>query len=91
MELLLAYLHFQQKNGEVIQADLLKKANASAAQLKGLIEKGILVTEKKAVDRIEILPQAINTNFTLSPAQSNALLAIQQSFQEKQVCLLHGI
>ncbi|MGL4359421.1 MAG: replication restart helicase PriA [Sediminibacterium sp.] len=91
MELLLAYLHFQQKNGEVIQADLLKKANASAAQLKGLIEKGILVTEKKAVDRIEILPQAINTNFILSPAQSNALLSIQQSFQVKQVCLLHGI
>ncbi|WP_163583532.1 DEAD/DEAH box helicase, partial [Klebsiella pneumoniae] len=29
--------------------------------------------------------------FILSPAQSNALLSIQQSFQVKQVCLLHGI
>jgi primosomal protein N' (replication factor Y) (superfamily II helicase) len=91
MELLLAYLHFQQKNGEVIQSDLLKKANATAAQLKALIEKGILTTEKRAVDRIETLPQKIDTNFTLSPAQSKALSAIQQSFSEKPVCLLHGV
>ncbi|MBX9733271.1 MAG: primosomal protein N', partial [Chitinophagaceae bacterium] len=91
MELLLAYLHFQQKNGEVIQADLLKKANASSAQLKGLLDKGILLTEKKAIDRIETLPQKIDTNFTLSPAQSAALQSIQDSFTEKQVCLLHGV
>jgi primosomal protein N' (replication factor Y) len=91
MELLLAYLHFQQKNGEVIQADLLKKANASSAQLKGLLDKGILLTEKKAIDRIETLPQKIDTNFTLSPAQSAALQSIRDSFTEKQVCLLHGV
>jgi len=47
MELLLAYLHFIKTEGEVTQSQLLKKANANAAQLNGLIDKKILVEEKK--------------------------------------------
>lgn len=91
MELLLAYLHLKQTTGFVTQSDLLKKANASLAQLKGLIEKGILITEKKNADRLPSLPKLLQLDFELSPAQNKALTAIHQVFDTKTVCLLHGI
>lgn len=91
MELLLAYLHLIKTEGEVIQSSLLKKANASAAQLKGLIEKQILIVEKKSVNRIKSLSKEVNSVFHLSPAQNSALEQIQQNFLQKNVCLLHGV
>jgi primosomal protein N' (replication factor Y) len=91
MELLLAFLHLRKTGGEVNQPDLLKKANASPAQLKGLVEKDILRVEKRAVDRIKYLPKNIELDFELSPAQLEALSQVTDSFREKQVCLLHGV
>ncbi|MFP5040180.1 primosomal protein N' [Parasediminibacterium sp. JCM 36343] len=91
MELLLAYLHIIKIEGEVTQPVLLKKANASAAQLKGLIDKGILKTEKRATDRIKTLLHGIDMNFELSAVQQAALDAINTAFTEKNVCLLHGV
>ena len=91
MELLLAYLHFKQTEGEVTQTELLKKANASFAQLKGLIDKGILTIEKRNTDRLPSLQKEINVDFLLSSAQSKALASIQLNFEKKDVCLLHGV
>jgi primosomal protein N' (replication factor Y) len=91
MELLLAYLHLEKTQGEVTQPELLKKSGASAAQLKGLTEKGILRTERRAVDRITALPKDIQIDFTLSPAQEQAAGEVAATFKEKQVCLLHGV
>ena len=91
MELLMAYLHLSKTEGEVKQADLLKKSGASAAQLKGLIEKRILNANKLSVDRIRYLPKEINIDFELSAEQAAALKEIRQKFQEKNVCLLHGV
>ncbi len=91
MELLLSYLHLIKTEGEVIQPSLLKKSNASAAQLKGLIDKGILVAQKRAVSRIALYSQDIDINIQLSNAQTIALTQIKESFQNKQVCLLHGV
>jgi primosomal protein N' (replication factor Y) len=91
MELLLSYLHLIKTEGEVIQSSLLKKANASAAQLKGLIDKGILLAEKRSVNRIQSLPKDIVIDFELSIAQQKAFANIQQQLNEKNVCLLHGV
>ncbi len=91
MELLLAYLHLKNTIGVVTQPDLLKKANASAAQLKGLIEKGILIVERRNTDRLPSLPKLLSLDFTLSAAQRSALASIKQIFESKTVCLLHGI
>ncbi len=91
MELLLAYLHFKNTVGQVTQPELLKKANASAAQLKALIEKGVFISEKRNADRLPSLPKLFNLDFTLSPAQENALAAVKKVFETKNVCLLHGI
>ncbi len=52
MELLLSYLHLIKTEGEVTKSELLKKSNASDAQLKGLVDKNILFTEKRNVDRL---------------------------------------
>jgi len=91
MELLLSYLHLIKSEGEVTQSELLKKSNATAAQLKGLVEKGILLSEKRATDRIKGLPKDMNIDFILSEAQQTALTQVEQVFSEKQVCLLHGV
>ncbi len=91
MELLLSYLHLIKEEGEVTQPSLLKKSNASAAQLKGLMDKNILFAEKRSVNRIRSLPKNVFIDFTLSSAQQNAFESVQKSFEEKNVCLLHGI
>lgn len=91
MELLLAFLHLQKSEGEVRQSELLKKSGATSAQLKALETKGILITEKRSVDRILHLPNEVNIGFTLSPVQESALTEIREIFQQKPVCLLHGV
>ena len=91
MELLLAFLHLNKTEGEVTQTALLKKAGASAAQLKGLSEKNILFVEKRSIDRVRSLPKNINIDFELSSAQQSALAEVKNIFNEKNVCLLHGV
>ncbi len=91
MELLLAYLHLQRTMGEVTKSELLKKSGAADAQLKGLVEKKILWTEKRNIDRLQYLPRDINIDFTLTDDQARALQEVRDSFQQKPVCLLHGV
>ena len=91
MELLLAFLHLQKTEGDVLQSALLKKAGATTAQLKGLSDKQILLVEKRSVDRVPMLAKNIHINFELSPAQEVALAAIRKVFTDKNVCLLHGV
>ncbi|NIG53498.1 primosomal protein N' [Chitinophaga sp. Cy-1792] len=91
MELLLAYLHLIKTAGQVTQPELLKKSGATTAQLKGLTDKGILLLEKRAVDRIKHHKSDIQLDFDLSPAQELAFAAVQEHFKSKQVTLLHGV
>jgi primosomal protein N' (replication factor Y) len=91
MELLLSYLHLIKTVGEVTKSELLKKSGASDAQLKGLVEKGILIIEKRSVDRLQYLPRNIQIDFELSTGQQEAFEKIKKSFAEKPVCLLHGV
>ena len=91
MELLLAFLHVNKMEGEVTQTALLKKAGATAAQLKGLADKNILFIEKRSIDRVRSLPKSITIDFELSGAQKVALAEVRNSFTQKNVCLLHGV
>jgi primosomal protein N' (replication factor Y) len=91
MELLLAYLHLMKTEGEVTKPGLLKKSGANDAQLKGLVDKNILRTERRNVDRILYLPKDIHIDFMLTPAQQLALEQVEASMKEKPVCLLHGV
>ncbi|MEC5142561.1 primosomal protein N' [Chitinophaga sp. 212800010-3] len=91
MELLLAYLHLLKTQGTVLQQELLKKSGATTAQLKGLVDKGILWIEKRTVDRIPTGKVDAQIDFSLSPAQETALAEVRRHFTEKQVTLLHGV
>lgn len=91
LELLLSYLHLLKTEGTVTQAALLKKASASTAQLRGLIDKNILTIDKRSINRLPSLPKDIAIDFALSEAQQRALEQINEIFLEKNVCLLHGI
>jgi primosomal protein N' (replication factor Y) len=91
MELLLSYLHLLKTEGEVTKTALLKKSNASDAQLKGLVEKGILLLEKRSVDRLKSLPQKTDIDFTLSNKQQETLDQIRAQLKTHTVCLLHGV
>lgn len=91
LELLLAFLHFSRTEGEVTQPNLLKKSGATAAQLKSLVEKNILFLEKRNVNRIFSLPKKVELNFELNPVQQAAQQQINEIFEEKDVCLLHGV
>jgi primosomal protein N' (replication factor Y) len=91
LDLLLAFLHFQKTEGEVTRPSLLKKANASASAMEGLVEKNILIIEKRNVDRLPVLPRHLDLSFTLSTQQTSALEEVQKHLDEKQVCLLHGV
>ncbi|WP_018612592.1 replication restart helicase PriA [Segetibacter koreensis] len=91
LELLLAYLHLQKTEGEVTQTNLLKKANATAAQLKGLADKSILRLERRSIDRLPSLPKDIKIDFELSPAQVEAADNVKNILNDKPVCLLKGV
>ncbi len=91
MELLLSFLHLQKTEGEVTQPALLKKSGATAAQLKGLADKNLLIVESRSIDRIVSLPKDVQINFELSPVQENCLQLLRDSLAAKSVCLLHGV
>jgi len=91
MELLLAYLHLQKTEVDVTQTSLLKKAGATAAQLKGLVEKNVLLVEQRAVDRIKSISKNVDIDFEFSAAQQEAADAVDKSFETKSTCLLHGV
>lgn len=91
LALLLSFLHLSKDSSEVAQSALLKKSNASAAQLKALIDKNILIPVKTNVDRIRMLPPHIHLDFTLTDAQKQAFDEINKALAEKEVCLLHGV
>lgn len=91
MELLLSYLHLVKTAGEVVKSSLLKKSGATDAQLKGLVEKKILWTEKRIIDRIQYLPKNVQIDFELTAAQQKALQQVKEQLLAKPVCLLHGV
>lgn len=91
MELLLAYLHLQKTAGDVVQSELLKKAGATAAQLKGLVDKDIVRIERRSIDRIKTLPKNVDIDFEFSEAQQRCSDNISEAFRSKQICLLHGV
>jgi len=91
LELLLSFLHLSKTEGEVSQPQLLKKSGASAAQLKGLTDKKILIIQRRSTDRIHSLPKKMEVNFELNDSQVKALNEITNAFEKKEVCLVHGV
>ena len=91
LHLLLTYLHLVKTEKNVLQADLLKHANASQPQLKTLCEKGIFEVKKLEVDRLQTEYKGELIENVLSEIQQKAYEEIQLGFAEKKPVLLKGI
>ncbi len=91
MEMLLAFLHFSKTQGEVKQADLLKKSGGTTTQLNALVSRGILFVESRRVDRIPVSHGEMNVEFSLTSQQESALDNLKRGLNGKEVVLLHGV
>ena len=77
---------------EVSKRELLQATNATAAALNGLVDKKILHVYYHEVGRLDGVEVAEQLRMNpLNPAQQSAFEQITQSFQSKNVCLLHGV
>lgn len=91
LALLLTFIHLQKTEGTVSQSDLLKKSGASSAQLKALEDKTVFIIQKRNVTRLPVFHKTADISISLSAAQHEAFTKINEAFNDKNVCLLHGI
>jgi len=89
LEVLMALYSYQTKNKHVERAVFIKESNASSASLKTLIEKEIIdlyAVDKQTLQNIETVALP-----ALSDSQQTAFTQIEKSFEQHEVCLLHGV
>ena len=79
------------QNYQVERRLLLEQAGVSGAILRTLIDKGIFLEEARAISRLRQYTGEIQQPHTLDSQQSRAIAAIRESWQEKNVTLLHGV
>jgi primosomal protein N' (replication factor Y) len=94
LQLLMAYIHLSDRYGKepkaVRKADLMKTSGTGESAFSSLVKKGIFVTEELEVSRL-LLKESANKILKLSDQQEQAITDIQNSFDKKEVCLLHGV
>lgn len=91
LALLMTYLQMNKKQGYVLRNDLINQANATAAHLKPLLDKGVFEVEIRDVDRLQYKAIAQLPPIQLTEAQQKAFDTINAVFAEKEVCLLQGV
>ena len=79
------------QNYQVERRMLLEQAGVSGAILRTLVDKGIFLEEARAISRLRQYTGEIQQPHTLDSQQSRAIAAIRESWQEKNVTLLHGV
>ena len=89
--ILLIFLHLKQTKKNVSQKELISVSSATAAQLKYLIDKQILIRKKMEVDRVLFEDVTETEENRLSDIQENAYQEIKLFFQQKKTTLLKGI
>lgn len=76
---------------EISKKELLEKSGQNASVLEGLLKRGVLETYEKEVSRLQMRVCRLQEPNPLSDAQKEALWKIQDTFREKNICLLHGV
>ncbi|HET7361835.1 MAG TPA: primosomal protein N', partial [Salinimicrobium sp.] len=72
-------------------SDLKKTSKASGNTVKSLIDKGILEEFFVQTERVQYEEGELSGGIKLNKFQQQALTEIETCFEEKKVCLLHGI
>ena len=93
LEVLLAYLTLGGDcDNDLKASELLKKADATSAILKAMVEKGIFEVYERQVSRLKDFKAQISTeSIQLTEAQKKAYDAIHKGFDAGQPVLLHGV
>ncbi|MEG2514900.1 MAG: primosomal protein N', partial [Bacteroidaceae bacterium] len=95
LNLLMKYIELSGLMGgtlkEVTKKELLAKTTTSSAVLNGLVDKHIFEQYYSEVGRLQELQTELTEANPLNEFQQKAYDSICTSFQEKEVCLLHGV
>jgi len=93
LELLMSFIALKQHSDkEITRPVLLKKANASAAQLNALVEKGVFTLFEQESSRLEYTgKQEKSSDIQLTEKQTIALHEIKSGFEGNNAVLLHGV
>ena len=93
LEVLLAYLVLGGNcDTDLKLNDVLKKANATSAIMKAMVDKGIFEVYEKQVSRLkEFKAQTDVDSIQLTPAQQQAYRQIKEGFEAQKPVLLHGV
>jgi primosomal protein N' (replication factor Y) len=89
--IVLGYFSLASQKSQITISDLKIQTNASASQVKTLIDKGIFEAYFIEVDRIKFENSKDRHDIALSPEQLIAFDAINHYLKEKPVCLFHGV
>ena len=90
-EVLMAFEQMSRGGKEVRQSDLIKKSGGSSTILKAMEKKGIIEIYEKEVSRIGIYKEEVIEAHDLSAQQITAIADIKNTFETKNVTLLHGV
>lgn len=77
--------------GKIKKSDLLHLLQENEGGIAALVKKDILVSEKIRIDRQQLFDGKTDLPKTLNQWQQNALAAIQDSFEQHEISLLHGV
>ncbi len=75
----------------LLKSDISRKFAYSSSVLKGLIDKGVLIEFQEEVSRISNELASSRDPFPLNEYQQSAIDEIKLAFNDKTVCLLHGV
>lgn len=76
---------------DVRKKDLIEKSGSSAAAFIGLVSKGIFEVYQHEIGRLQKQQNGLKSLNTLNRSQQKAYDSIQEQFQDKNICLLHGV
>ena len=79
------------QNYQVERRTLLEQSGVSGAILRTLIDKGIFLEEERPISRLRQYSGETQQPHSLDSQQSRAIAEIRESWQEKNVTLLHGV
>ena len=79
------------QNYQVERRVLLEQSGVSGAILRTLIDKGVFLEEERPISRLRQYTGETQKPHSLDSQQSRAIAEIRESWQEKNVTLLHGV
>ena len=79
------------QNYQVERRLLLEQTGVSGAILRTLIDKGIFIEEERPISRLRQYNGETQQSHSLDSQQSRAIAEIRESWQRKNVTLLHGV